>query len=124
MKKTGLVGFAAIVAFAGAHGFVVLPAQAPAASAQIPNLAGIWDGGGRARPVNSETVPWGKDNFPVLNERALAYQRSEEHTSELQSRGLISYAVFCLKKNKKIAKPHVYKQPARVSKQEPARARH
>src|ERR1043165_4119253 len=28
---------------------------------------------------------------------SLAY-RSEEHTSELQSRGLISYAVFCLKK--------------------------
>ena len=25
---------------------------------------------------------------------------SEEHTSELQSRGLISYAVFCLNKNK------------------------
>src|ERR1043165_10173367 len=25
-------------------------------------------------------------------------ERSEEHTSELQSRGLISYAVFCLKK--------------------------
>src|ERR1043165_4199352 len=25
--------------------------------------------------------------------------RSEEHTSELQSRGLISYAVFCLKTN-------------------------
>ena len=29
------------------------------------------------------------------------YNRSEEHTSELQSRGLISYAVFCLKKKKK-----------------------
>src|ERR1043165_10015068 len=28
------------------------------------------------------------------------YHRSEEHTSELQSRGLISYAVFCLKKKK------------------------
>src|SRR5213594_4592289 len=27
--------------------------------------------------------------------------RSEEHTSELQSRTLISYAVFCLKKKKK-----------------------
>src|ERR1043165_10201800 len=27
-------------------------------------------------------------------------RRSEEHTSELQSRGLISYAVFCLKKQK------------------------
>src|ERR1043165_10099681 len=26
--------------------------------------------------------------------------RPEEHTSELQSRGLISYAVFCLKKTK------------------------
>src|ERR1043165_10060386 len=26
------------------------------------------------------------------------HDRSEEHTSELQSRGLISYAVFCLKK--------------------------
>src|ERR1043165_10269348 len=28
--------------------------------------------------------------------------RSEEHTSELQSRGLISYAVFCLKKSKRL----------------------
>src|SRR5213596_3922789 len=28
-------------------------------------------------------------------------RRSEEHTSELQSHGLISYAVFCLKKKKK-----------------------
>src|SRR5213594_5168060 len=28
--------------------------------------------------------------------------RSEEHTSELQSRTLISYAVFCLKKKKNI----------------------
>src|SRR3546814_1806706 len=31
--------------------------------------------------------------------------RSEEHTSELQSLMRISYAVFCLKKNKKIAQP-------------------
>src|SRR3546814_5709371 len=29
-------------------------------------------------------------------------KRSEEHTSELQSLMRISYAVFCLKKNKKI----------------------
>src|SRR5881275_713892 len=28
-------------------------------------------------------------------------ERSEEHTSELQSHGTISYAVFCLKKKKK-----------------------
>src|SRR5881227_4454740 len=30
--------------------------------------------------------------------------RSEEHTSELQSRTVISYAVFCLKKKKAIHK--------------------
>ena len=30
-----------------------------------------------------------------------AYDRSEEHTSELQSHSFISYAVFCLKKKKK-----------------------
>jgi len=75
MKRIGLVGFAAFIAFTGAKGFLAVRAQAPAASAQIPNLAGIWDGTTRARPVNSETVPWGKDNFPVLNERALAYQK-------------------------------------------------
>src|SRR3546814_4469592 len=33
-------------------------------------------------------------------ERGGAKQRSEEHTSELQSLMRISYAVFCLKKNK------------------------
>src|SRR3546814_2413208 len=32
--------------------------------------------------------------------------RSEEHTSELQSLMRISYAVFCLKKNKNYAKLH------------------
>src|SRR3546814_1148082 len=32
-----------------------------------------------------------------------AVERSEEHTSELQSLMRISYAVFCLKKKKKIA---------------------
>ena len=42
---------------------------------KIPSLEGTWDGTTRARPVNSETVPWGKDNFPVLNERARAYQK-------------------------------------------------
>src|SRR3546814_5383703 len=34
--------------------------------------------------------------------RAFAEERSEEHTSELQSLMRISYAVFCLKKNKTI----------------------
>src|SRR3546814_4103805 len=36
-----------------------------------------------------------------------AAMRSEEHTSELQSLMRISYAVFCLKKNKKPHKKHL-----------------
>src|SRR3546814_4316776 len=32
--------------------------------------------------------------------RVMAFERSEEHTSELQSLMRISYAVFCLKKKK------------------------
>ena len=35
-----------------------------------------------------------------IDEQADNYERSEEHTSELQSRPHISYAVFCLKKKK------------------------
>src|SRR3546814_8841756 len=45
-------------------------------------------------------------------------QRSEEHTSELQSLMRISYAVFCLKKKKrntkKRNKQHEGSQPARI----------
>src|SRR3546814_2040364 len=37
----------------------------------------------------------------TLREQARCRQRSEEHTSELQSLMRISYAVFCLKKKKK-----------------------
>jgi hypothetical protein len=52
-----------------------LLAQTPPTPAAVPDLAGIWDGTTKARPVNSESVPWGKDNFPELNERALAHQK-------------------------------------------------
>src|SRR3546814_2883159 len=34
--------------------------------------------------------------------------RSEEHTSELQSLMRISYAVFCLKKNKRIIRSNIF----------------
>src|SRR3546814_7641118 len=37
-----------------------------------------------------------------LFEESISSKRSEEHTSELQSLMRISYAVFCLKKKKKI----------------------
>src|SRR3546814_7314963 len=36
----------------------------------------------------------------VLAQLAVGHERSEEHTSELQSLMRISYAVFCLKKKK------------------------
>src|SRR3546814_3567128 len=42
------------------------------------------------------------DNF---GHRCRRTQRSEEHTSELQTLMRISYAVFCLKKKKKQTKP-------------------
>src|SRR5213596_4340212 len=45
--------------------------------------------------------------------------RSEEHTSELQSHGLISYAVFCLKKNKnKTHNPCIHLHPTKKKKQD------
>src|ERR1051326_9390258 len=43
-------------------------------------------------------LPWYR---PVrLNHWVIGGDRSEEHTSELQSHSFISYAVFCLKKKK------------------------
>src|SRR4249920_2632126 len=68
-----------VAAAAAATLAVALPrpdvtAQAPAAGA-IPDIAGIWDSTNRSHPTNSETIPWGKSNFPELNERAQAYQK-------------------------------------------------
>ena len=66
-----------------AAGFLITASQMASAQdldADIPDLAGTWDGGGRARPINDTTVPWGDDNFPKLNARALAYQEVWEET--------------------------------------------
>src|SRR5213082_3832274 len=49
--------------------------------------------------------PYGDDQRscpPGTTGRSDGVRRSEEHTSELQSPDTISYAVFCLKKKKKI----------------------
>jgi hypothetical protein len=53
-----------------------LSAQSP--DDGIPDLEGVWDGGFSARPVNGVNMPWTEENFPVLNERALAYQAAFE----------------------------------------------
>ena len=42
-----------------------------------------------------------KQKPPLCQELLVNCNRSEEHTSELQSRETISYAVFCLKKKTK-----------------------
>src|SRR3546814_8660796 len=42
----------------------------------------------------------GSDRFEKANTQDSVSDRSEEHTSELQSLMRISYAVFCLKKKK------------------------
>src|SRR3546814_8478181 len=60
-------------------------ARAAAVDAGIPGALGAGDG----RVVG------------LLFPRAAAGQRSEEHTSELQSLMRISYTVFCLKKKNK-----------------------
>src|SRR3546814_3608045 len=72
---------------------------------QMPELPGDISGNG-IQPTDEEVE--GKANQLVIGKiaslnlrgNAIAQQRSEEHTSELQSLMRISYAVFCLKKKK------------------------
>src|SRR5216110_2648741 len=47
---------------------------------------------------NAQADPEGRHRREPRCDSLRAGPRSEEHTSELQSRELISYAVFCLKK--------------------------
>src|SRR3546814_5299694 len=68
----------------------------------------VEDAGGIRMPASSTTnIPGGtmtaSSRHTETAMRAL-FVRSEEHTSELQSLMRISYAVFCLKKKKKIYK--------------------
>src|SRR3546814_4560873 len=57
----------------------------------------IWCDAGSARACRTTGRAAAEDRFPVDRHQ----RRSEEHTSELQSLMRISYAVFCLKKNKR-----------------------
>src|SRR3546814_2242440 len=58
----------------------------------IQRLSGIHAGNLRPRRPAAASV------FKIAAERVYFVERSEEHTSELQSLMRISYAVFCLKK--------------------------
>ena len=54
--------------------------------------------------VREQNIVIGSCGYKNINKKhrraEIGYERSEEHTSELQSRETISYAVFCLKKKK------------------------
>jgi len=64
-----------VVIFALAIGGAPTEVAAQAELAAVPDLVGVWNGGGRVRRVNGPNMPWVPgENFPVLNERALAYQ--------------------------------------------------
>src|SRR3546814_6073849 len=76
----------------------------PRAKPPFPQISGAW---GRPTVVNNveslcniaPIVVHGADWFKGLSQ-GKSKDRSEEHTSELQSLMRISYAVFCLKKKK------------------------
>src|SRR5213595_4199913 len=55
------------------------------------------------------SAPHGHPRACRQGPRSRARGRSEEHTSELQSPSVISYAVFCLKKKKKKQQNNKYK---------------
>src|SRR3546814_9748075 len=82
--------------------------------AQIPrtpgvHLVGIADLSPDTARANLARVGWKPEQTAAATaQEALrtGATRSEEHTSELQSLMRTSYAVFCLKKKKKIYKQH------------------
>src|SRR3546814_7007908 len=55
-----------------------------------------------SRPAAGQRNPGGGGAGGAAGARRAAQPRSAEHTSELQSLMRISYAVFCLKKKKKL----------------------
>ena len=66
-----LAAAVALLAVEISGGFVGATAQTSVA--EVPDLVGVWDGGFRVRRVNGPNMPWTPDNFPVLNERAIAF---------------------------------------------------
>src|SRR3546814_2419410 len=66
----------------------------------------------------------GRDPKPRCRQRSLQTDRSEEHTSELQSLMRISYAVFCLKKKKTTYKTTTYKKNKQIQNTKTTNAKH
>ncbi len=65
---------ATVALLTGAIGGASVGVTAQTTVAEVPDLVGVWNGGFGARPVNGPNMPWTSENFPVLNERAVAFQ--------------------------------------------------
>src|SRR3546814_6851708 len=87
--------------------------RSPGAQPQVVVLVGYFGRWlvGQGKDIGASVfVAVEADAFALFDVRVVAFakapQRSEEHTSELQSLMRISYAVFCLKKKTKEYKQH------------------
>ena len=85
----------------GGGGFFFLMIRRPPRSTLFPYTTLFRSRGlgiERAEKTSASLMGYSGDAIPTVGNLALDVGRSEEHTSELQSRETISYAVFCLKK--------------------------
>src|SRR3546814_8972329 len=90
------------------------------ASAACTRCSGIAARGstGRRRPTPASSRSDELRDETARRSPSSTAVRSEEHTSELQSLMRISYAVFCLKKKKKIQNHHKLYQQMKHNTQE------
>src|SRR3546814_2539606 len=90
----GLDGAAQLVAAVAAQRAQQIPGEALGMQAQQHRRVGLRLADHDGEVLHAAVVGTKRDDARLLG----AGQRSEEHTSELQSLMRISYAVFCLKK--------------------------
>src|SRR3546814_7020262 len=84
-----------------------------AMSATASSTGTGWNGAWRPLSPDSGSIGRAfstKDSAGIFPASRICVQRSEEHTSELQSLMRISYAVFCLTKKK----THVHQPPLHI----------